>query len=128
MADMILRKLITLKIKLKHCKIAEADHKECKRQYAHTYHYESKNDSFESGEIVCIAKAFNSLPIEYKMGILAHEIGHLIAGYEADEITADITARNALGVRIRYKNSEHGRNLQFLNKADTEMMQDILNE
>lgn len=114
-----------MKIKIRKCKIAEEDHKECKRQYAHVYHYQG---SGVRGEIICVVKDFDKLPIEHKMGILAHEIGHLIAGYEADEITADIVARNTLGVRIRYKNSEHGRNLQFLNKTDIKIMQEELSK
>lgn len=128
---MQLKKLLIMKIKIKHCKIAEEDHKDCKRWYAHTFHYQGSDNhqgSVESREIICVAKDFDNLPIEHKMGILAHEIGHLIAGYEADEITADITAKNALGVRIRYMNSEYGRNLQFLNKADIKIMQAMLNE
>lgn len=114
-----------MKIKIRHCHVADKEHDDCKRQYAHTYHFGS-DDNFNAPEIICVAKSFNNLPIEHQMGILAHEIGHLLAGYEADEITADIVVRNVLDVRIRYKNSEWGNNLQFLNKKDIKVFEEAI--
>ena len=97
--------------RLRHCEVADRDHVKRKRQYAHTWHIDDKT--------ICVAKAFFSLPIEHKAGLIAHEIGHLLIGPEEhEEYEADLAAMRKFGVVIRYKNSVYGDFLQYLDRKD----------
>lgn len=89
------------------CPIAQADHKKSKRQYAHTFH--RKNT-------ICICKQFLLLPKRNQIGILCHEVGHLIAGPRANEEQADIAANGFFRIRIKYRDSKYGKNLQYVDK------------
>jgi len=87
-----------MKIKVKHCKLADAEHKEEPRIFAHVFHHK---------DVICVCKAFDKLPIENKTGILWHELGHLLGnkiylyGPDDEEIMADMRAQ-AMGIRIWY--------------------------
>lgn len=101
------KKMITVR----RCEIADKDHKHSLRQYAHTYHHNN---------VICIARAWMDLPIDNQMGILAHEIGHLISGVgDHTELEADKVANKFFGIHIRYKGSEYGEHLQYLSLNDT---------
>ena len=55
------------------------------------------------------------------MGLIAHELGHLLVGHTRhSEAKADRLGNKFFGVTIRYKNSAHGDNLQYLNSKDTD--------
>lgn len=59
------------KVKLRYCGVADKDHKEEWRNFAHTFHY---------ADIVCISKAADKeLTKDEMLGIFAHEFGHLVA-------------------------------------------------
>lgn len=102
-------------ITIKPCKLADKDHIESLRQYAHTYHIK--------GNVICVAGAWATLPIGIQMGLIAHEVGHLLAGHvEHAEEEADRLANKFFGITIRYRNSSYGKNLQYLSDKDTNIV------
>ncbi len=98
---------------LKHCKDADKEHREYQRQYAHTFH---KGDN-----VICVAKAFFKLPLEHIAGLLAHEVGHILAGKKEErEYKADEFANRFFKIRIKYKDSLYGEFLQYLNRKEVD--------
>jgi hypothetical protein len=98
--------------RVKVCKHADADHAKKKRQYAHTFCAGNRS------RVICVAGAFFDLPIGHQAGILAHEVGHILAGWNGGEADADAHAEILLGVTITYRDGPHGKNLQWLDEAD----------
>jgi hypothetical protein len=99
-------------LKLRYCKIVEADHKGSKRQYMHVGHHP---------DTICIAKSVWGLPPSHFTGLLAHEIGHLLAiahWNDHREFMADRAAQIFLGVDIKYASTDYGENLQYLSGGD----------
>lgn len=74
------------------CHLAEKDHVEAERYYAHTFHLVNA---------ICVCEAFSELPTGTQYGILLHEFGHLYGGRE--ECDADLWPDERLGVEIGYK-------------------------
>jgi 3-dehydroquinate synthase class II len=106
---------------VRYCKEADEDHAKKLRQYAHTYHY--KND-------VCVTKAFKVLPLEIQMGLIAHEVGHLLAGHtDHTEAEANRLANKFFGIRMHYRDfSMYGEHLEVLSRKDTEKVHEwVLN-
>lgn len=104
---------------VRHCSLADKDHRCRKRQYAHTWHYGSN--------IICVAKAFYRLPLSHQMGLLVHEIGHLLLGSEEhEEYEADLAAMEKFGITVRYKDSRYGDFLQYLDGKDILKLKEIL--
>jgi hypothetical protein len=93
------------KISVKICEIAEQDHRKKMRWYSHTY---CKPNT------ICVSSAFLNLPEAYQVGILVHEVGHLLTEPDATEKEADRAANKYFGVRIKHKNTPFGKNLQCL--------------
>jgi hypothetical protein len=91
------------------CKQADHEHKRSKRQYAHTYHHE---------DVICLSEAFQDLPVQHYWAIFAHEIGHLIAGYEGDERAANRAANKHFKIKILYRDSKFGKRLEVVSKKD----------
>lgn len=82
------------------------------KQYVHTYHVE--------GNTVCVTPEWKTLPLEYMMGLIAHEVGYLLVGdIEHCEKEADRLANMFFNVRIRYRDSAYGRKLPYLSSEDT---------
>ncbi|MEM4360122.1 MAG: hypothetical protein QXT45_06300 [Candidatus Bilamarchaeaceae archaeon] len=99
-------------IYIKHCSLADKDHKEYKRQYAHTHH--------KGPNVICVAKDFWGLPLNHFAGLLAHEMGHILMGEKYHpEYMADKAANKFFGIRIKYKDSQHGEFLQYLNEHES---------
>lgn len=97
-------------IKLRHCREVDTDHKRSCRQYAHTYHYKNT---------ICVAKEFFDLPIKNQIGLVVHEIGHILVGKaNHPERMADRLANKFFGIKVRYSDSIHGKHLQYLNSLD----------
>ena len=92
-----------MSIYIEHCKIADKHHKQDKRNYAHTYHY---------ADTICIAKAFNRLPDNFKWGIILHELGHLAGAHKEPE--ADKLAYELYGIRIYRVDSKYGNCLETI--------------
>jgi hypothetical protein len=89
--------------------MADREHELDPRYYAHTFH--------RSG-VICVARAFDSLPLSHYWAILAHEVGHLLAGPEGDEEDADALASEYFGITIKYSTTEHGEDLQTVSLKD----------
>jgi hypothetical protein len=77
------------------CKLVEQDHKEDNRVYAHVFHKPKKT--------ICLARAFDRLPLGHKIGIMLHEIGHLMSN--GGEAEADLWVNDHLGIDIDFKNT-----------------------
>jgi hypothetical protein len=93
------------------CGIADRDHEDSIRQYAHTMHYKNT---------ICIAGEWRGLPINFQMGVIAHEVGHLLFGStDHTEQDADKAANKFFDIKIKYKDSSHGKRLQWLSLNDT---------
>lgn len=90
-------------VKIRECPLADREHTISRRQYAHTYH---------RANTICVARAYSRLPMEFKLGILFHELGHLLGA--VDELEADRLAEKAFGVRIERVDSKHGEWLECL--------------
>jgi hypothetical protein len=90
---------------LLHCDEAEREHKENRRQYAHTFHYP---------QTICIVDAFWRLPRTHRDAIILHEFGHLLAGPDASETAADDAVARIAGGKIRYVDSRYGADLETL--------------
>lgn len=88
-------------VRIKHCNDADKEHEKNIRQYAHVDH--------EPG-IICVCKEFSKLPNEHQIGIIGHEIGHLLG--ENDELGADEVGGQIIGEKIKRTNSLYGENLQ----------------
>ena len=76
------------------CHLAEKDHAEAERYYAHTFHMVGT---------ICVCEAFGELPTGSQYGVLLHEFGHIYGGKE--ECDADLFSDECLGVDIAYKGS-----------------------
>ncbi len=98
---------------VRHCKEADREHLKSLRQYAHTYHRKDE---------VCVTKAFTLLPLEIQMGLIAHEVGHLLAGYtDHTEEEANKLANSFFDIHMHYKDfAMFGDNLEYLSKKDSE--------
>lgn len=91
------------------CSLAQRDHARAKRQYAHTHHFT---------DTICVCREFWALPLSHITGILAHELGHLLApGDEHSEEEADNAFTEKFGIFISYRNTPYGARLQFLPPA-----------
>jgi len=91
------------------CQVANAEHAKSRRQYAHVFH--------KPGQI-CVADAFLDLPIEIRLGILLHELGHLALGNRGTETDADHMAREISGIEVYREDSEHGKRLETISERD----------
>ena len=96
---------------LRHCKLADKDHKKSKRQYMHVFCSNYYNDP------ICYAEAVNNLPLKHIRGLIWHEIGHIIADDEmlkSTEKQADRMIKKYFGIEIKYKDTPYGKNLQYV--------------
>jgi hypothetical protein len=100
-------------IEWKFCERADNEHAADKRQYAHTYHH---------AKTICVARAFDDLPVQHQDGIVLHEIGHLLAGKRATEQDADIAIRKLTGIRIYYIDSRYGNQLETVSRQVSSMI------
>jgi hypothetical protein len=100
------------------CKDADREHESSNRQYAHCFHKDG---------IICVARAFYSLPQRYIYGILLHEVGHILAGRGGGEQAANLAAYKYSGVRVRYRaRSRYGDQLEYVEPADIPIVKEIL--
>lgn len=77
------------------CPVAEEDHEEDPRYYAHTF-----CALHPKGDTICVARAFEELDDRFKVGILLHEFGHLFGGHS--DADADWWVEEELGIDIHY--------------------------
>ena len=96
---------------IKHCKEVDIEHSKYLRSYAHTFHKKG---------VICVAGAWRDLPIDHKMGIIAHEIGHLLMGNtDHSESEANKAANKFFDIHIQHIDSKYGKHLQCVSLDDT---------
>ena len=95
--------------KVRTCPIANAEHKKSLRQYAHVFHYDG---------VICVARAWYSLPSVWRFGVLMHEIGHLLIGPRGSESQATEFASHSSGIRIKYVDGIYGERLERIPEDD----------
>lgn len=100
---------------IRECDEVNKDHKQKCRWYAHTYHYKNT---------ICVAKQWFNLPLKHQMGLLAHEVGHLLVNrIHHPERMADIKANKFFGIKIKYdRSSKYCIHLQRLNYKDSKIV------
>lgn len=89
--------------------MATEEHRDSKRQYAHVFH---------RSNVICVSKGFFSLPETHQLALLLHEAGHVLAGQRGSEADANRAAYEASGVRIYYKDSKYGPELEWIEPAE----------
>jgi len=93
------------KIKVNLCSLAEKDHKKEKRYYAHWGH---------KPNTICIAKDFYFLPLNIKLALLLHEIGHALSDSDYEQEANDIIEYIS-GIKIKYASeTPWGKKLQYI--------------
>ncbi len=102
----VLRNEAPSELKVHHCQVAQKDHDESVRQYAHVFCRRDKG--------VCVARELWDLPKDHRAGIIAHELGHLLAGPRGSEQDADDAFERVSGYKIRYKDGPWGERLQYV--------------
>lgn len=75
------------------CRMVEKDHRDDPRVYAHVFHRPDMT--------ICLCKAYSKLMMGHKIGLLVHEIGHLMS--DGGEAEADLWAHENLGINIGFK-------------------------
>lgn len=108
------KRKISSPIIIRRCILADKEHSISERQYAHVHHVD--------GRVICVAGSWITLPIEIEMGLVAHEVGHLLAGknnIEHSEAKADEVANKFFKITILYRNTVYGDRLQYLTHRDT---------
>ena len=100
-----------MNILINKCKVADSEHRQSVRQYAHVGHVDNT---------ICLAYAWKHLPLNNQMAIIAHEIGHLLYGNtDHTEQDADREVNKFLRIKILYNDSRYGIGLQNLNLDNT---------
>ena len=91
-----------MRVYVKHCRIADKEHKASRRQYAHVGH--------KGLRTICVSSHFYALPQKHKTGIILHELGHI---FGADgEKEADKLASELFGIKVKRTNTKYGHNLE----------------
>jgi hypothetical protein len=92
------------------CSLANKEHAKSRRQYAHTFHFPM---------VICVADAFEELPLGYRLGILLHECGHLYLGRDVEsERAADEIIDRIYGVRLQRRTYNGARRLECVALKD----------
>lgn len=109
-----------IKLRLKHCKQADIEHELSKRQYAHVGHVYGA---------ICVSNAFYKLPIQHQAALLAHEVGHVLSRrYQGrnGESNADQMAERYFGVKIKYIDSPHGDQLEYVTPSQARRVMEMV--
>jgi hypothetical protein len=77
------------------CKLIEKDHAKDPRVFAHVFHRRNK--------AICVCRAFSRLPLGHRIGIILHEIGHLMS--DGGEAEADLWVQDNLHIDIAFKDT-----------------------
>lgn len=100
------------------CPDAAKEHQNSRRQYAHVFHRQG---------VICVTKAFWTLPDQYQLGLLLHESGHLLVGPRGGEEAANRAAKRRSGITIWYReNTPYGENLEWIRREDVSRAQRFL--
>lgn len=92
------------------CSVANEDHLAEDRSFMHTFHEDHQ---------VCVAsRGMERLDVPHAVGILLHEMGHLLLGIEAEEIEIDVVIVDVLGIQIQYDDEE----IQYVDTPDLDKL------
>ena len=107
------------RIKVEHCKDADREHLESKRQYAHSLHRHG---------VICVARSFFALPETNRLGLLLHEVGHVLLGNRPahTEDQANEEVRKASGVTVYYKDGSAGPEVEWIRPQDKRKAREFL--
>jgi hypothetical protein len=98
-----------MKYDIKACALANAEHKHCKRSYAHVFHKPG---------VICVAGHLFAASENVWLGVILHEVGHIILeGQEHTEQDADKAVEVDSRVKIHRRDTEEGKNIEWV--ADT---------
>lgn len=107
------------RIKVEHCKDADQEHAESRRQYAHTLHKKG---------VICVASSFFDLPENVRLGLLLHEVGHILLDRKPghSEDAANDAVYKASGVRVYYRDGKHGPEVEWIRPQDKQKAREFL--
>lgn len=98
------------RIRVRYCADADREHRQERRAYAHVFHCD---------DTICLARPFADLPEPYQLGILVHEVGHLLVGPHADEPEANAAVEQVAQFRVYYRHSSrYGSALEWIAPTD----------
>ena len=98
------------------CHLAAAEHMRNARSFAHVFHREAPD-----AEVICVAPEYYDLPVEFKVGVFLHELGHLaLKNREHTEEDADRKAERMSGIRIYRREYGRAKNLECIRAGDVE--------
>jgi len=109
---------VQTRIKVGHCKDADREHETSRRQYAHTLH---------RAGVICVAQDFFRLPETNRLGLLLHEVGHLLIGDRPhSEDAANRTVGKASGVTVYYRDGKAGPEVEWIRPKDKKRAREFL--
>ena len=76
------------------CPLVERDHSADSRVYAHVFHREW---------VICFCKAYSELSLPHQVGVMLHEIGHVMSN--GGEAEADLWVDEQMGIDINFKDT-----------------------
>ena len=89
------------KFKISHtCGLVDKDHRDDARVFCHVFH--------KDHGIICFSKAYKRLPIAHQIGIMLHEIGHVMAQEEhghGGEAEADLWVQEHCDIDLAFKDT-----------------------
>ncbi len=109
-----------MKLHIRKCKQADYEHGLHKRQYAHVGHIK---------DIICVSKEFYRLPIQHSIGIIVHEVGHLLTmkySRSNNERDANRMAKQYFGVSVKYIDTKYGNRLEYISLATAKRIESNL--
>jgi len=107
-----------MKFKIQRCKLADHENYKSKRQYLHVGHVP---------RFICKALAFDRIPLNHQLALLAHEVGHLAIKREHGEEEANEMVKKIFGVSLKYiPITPWGTRLQFIPSEDLRRVYKIL--
>jgi len=107
-----------MKFKIKRCKLADYENYKSKRQLLHVGHVPG---------FICKALAFDKIPLNHQLALLAHEVGHLAIKGDHSEEEANEMVKRIFGVSLKYiPDTPWGARLQFIPSEDLRKVYKIL--
>jgi len=99
-----------MKFRIRRCTLAEYENSKSQRQYLHVSHIPG---------CICKAIAFDKIPVNHQLALLAHEVGHLAIKKEHGEEEANEMVKKIFGVSLKYiPKTPFGKRLQFIHHDD----------
>lgn len=107
-----------MKFKIQRCKLADRENYKFKRQLLHVGHIPG---------VICKALAFDRIPLNHQLALLAHEVGHLAIEGDHGEEEANEMVKKIFGISLKYvPRTPWGNRLQFIPSEDLRKVYKIL--